>query len=106
MAASVAKLVLIFALCLGTMIQTLHADVAEYDDVWQKRAQEAKKKTMEAYIPDVMEVSNRENAGTTTVSVTSAAGKVEVPSAASPVAAAPGPACDGVGGRKVMRQTL
>ncbi|CAN1322313.1 Probable pectate lyase 7 [Linum perenne] len=40
------------------MIQTLHANIAVYDDVWHKRAAEAKKNTMEAYVPHVMEVSN------------------------------------------------
>ncbi|CAN1170355.1 hypothetical protein LINPERPRIM_LOCUS14455 [Linum perenne] len=85
-----AKLALILTFCLGVMIQTLHADVAVYDDVWQKRAQEAKKNTMDAYIPDVMEVSNDKNTATgPTVEVESASGVVKVPTAVSSPKAAP-----------------
>ncbi|CAN0857667.1 hypothetical protein LINGRAHAP2_LOCUS6862 [Linum grandiflorum] len=79
------------ALCLGVMIQTLDADVGANENVWQKRAEEAKKNTMDAYIPNVMEVTNTKNAGTSTVAIESAAGEVKLPSDGPPVTAVPEP---------------
>ncbi|CAN1162880.1 hypothetical protein LINPERHAP2_LOCUS24714 [Linum perenne] len=97
-----AKLFFILALCLGTMIQTLHANIAVYDDVWHKRAAEAKKNTMEAYVPHVMEVSNDKKPNPTKVSVASAHGDVPIPSTAVPKVAATGPVKDREG-KKVRK---
>ncbi|CAI0453579.1 unnamed protein product [Linum tenue] len=98
-----AKMALVLAVCLAAaMIQTLNADPAVYDPVWQKRAEEAKKNTMNAYIPDVMEVSNDKNAGDTTVVVESAAGQAPLAAVAGGAATSPAPAvAEPTGDKKV-----
>ncbi|KAI6677161.1 hypothetical protein NL676_037957 [Syzygium grande] len=45
------KLVFAFAF-LAVMVPVLRANIADFDEVWQKRAEEAKKAAMEAYEPD------------------------------------------------------
>lgn len=45
------KLVFAFAF-LAVMVPVLRANIADFDEVWQKRAEEAKKAAMDAYEPD------------------------------------------------------
>lgn len=49
---TVGKAKLIFAITLATLIPGLLADIAFFDEVWQKRAEEAKKVTLNSYIPN------------------------------------------------------
>ncbi|KAJ6866746.1 pectate lyase P59 [Populus alba x Populus x berolinensis] len=49
---AVGKARLIFAITLATLIPGLLADIAFFDEVWQKRAEEAKKVTLNSYIPN------------------------------------------------------
>ncbi|KAI5558780.1 hypothetical protein BDE02_17G064500 [Populus trichocarpa] len=49
---AVGKAKLIFAITLATLIPGLLADIAFFDEVWQKRAEEAKKVTLNSYIPN------------------------------------------------------
>ncbi|CAI0453526.1 unnamed protein product [Linum tenue] len=49
------KYVFILFLSFATIVPCLLANIAYYDDVWQKRAEEAKKNTLEAYVPNPLE---------------------------------------------------
>lgn len=42
----------IFALSLAVLVQSLEAHIGEFDEYWQKRAEEARKDALEAYNPD------------------------------------------------------
>lgn len=50
------RLLLLFAFVV--LIPTLKANIAEYDEVWQKRAEDAKEAAREAYQPNPEEVTH------------------------------------------------
>ena len=52
-------LLLIFAFAI--IIPSLEAGIADFDEVWQQRAQEAKKAALEAYQPHPEEVTENFN---------------------------------------------
>ncbi|KAF9663647.1 hypothetical protein SADUNF_Sadunf17G0073200 [Salix dunnii] len=54
----VGKANLIFVFTLATLIPSLLADIAFFDEVWQKRAEEAKKVTLNSYIPNPEEATD------------------------------------------------
>ncbi|KAJ6926857.1 pectate lyase-like [Populus alba x Populus x berolinensis] len=58
---AVGKAMLIFVFTLATLIPSLLADIGIFDDVWRKRAEEAKKMTLEAYVPDPEEATDAFN---------------------------------------------
>lgn len=51
------KLGLIIVVSFAIIIPCLGADMVQYDDVWKRRAQEAKKNMMITYIPNPLEVT-------------------------------------------------
>lgn len=53
----VGKLVVIFILCFASIIPILKANIGYYDEVWLKRAEEAKKKLHDAYEKDPLQVT-------------------------------------------------
>lgn len=55
----VLKLLMISAFVM--IFPTLNANIANFDEVWQKRAEEAKKAAYEAYQPHPEEVTNNFN---------------------------------------------
>lgn len=58
---AVGKAMLIIVFTLATLIPSLWADIGIFDDVWQKRAEEAKKMTLEAYVPNPEEATDAFN---------------------------------------------
>ena len=55
------KLRLLFSLVFFIMVSSTMANIAEFDEVWQKRAEEAKNATLEAYQPNPDEVLDNLN---------------------------------------------
>jgi pectate lyase len=55
------KLGLIFCVSFAVLIPSLWANIAEFDDYWQQRADEAKKAALEAYHPNPEEVTEQIN---------------------------------------------
>ncbi|KAJ8749877.1 hypothetical protein K2173_013792 [Erythroxylum novogranatense] len=56
-----AKLTLIFLISFASMIPSLRGNIGHFDEVWQKRAEEAKKNLLEAYVPDPENVTDSFN---------------------------------------------
>ncbi|XP_044504419.1 probable pectate lyase 19 [Mangifera indica] len=52
------RLNLVFLISLASLIPRLSANIAEYDEVWRRRAEEARKATVESYHPDPLSVLN------------------------------------------------
>lgn len=50
----------LFTIIFG-VIPSLKGHIGEYDDVWQKRAEEAKKASMDAYHPNPEEITFKLN---------------------------------------------
>ncbi|XP_050220605.1 pectate lyase-like [Mercurialis annua] len=57
----VGKVVLIFVIAFASIIPSLKGNIAEYDEVWQKRAENSKKAMMDAYVPNPLEVTEELN---------------------------------------------
>uniref|UniRef100_A0A5B7B2C0 Pectate lyase n=1 Tax=Davidia involucrata TaxID=16924 RepID=A0A5B7B2C0_DAVIN len=55
------KLRYLFVIFVVVMVSTIEANIADFDEVWQKRAQEAKKATRKAYISNPEDVMNQFN---------------------------------------------
>ncbi|XP_059645211.1 pectate lyase-like [Cornus florida] len=55
------KLNLLFLVSFVVMVSTIEANIGHFDEVWQKRAQEAKKTAREAYHPNPEDVMNHFN---------------------------------------------
>ncbi|KAJ0099915.1 hypothetical protein Patl1_22131 [Pistacia atlantica] len=53
-----AKLKLVFFFSLACLIPRLSANIAKFDDVWRRRAEEAMEATLQAYHPDPLSVTN------------------------------------------------
>lgn len=51
----------IFVLAFASIIPILNADIGYYDEVWKKRAEEAKKNMMDAYVANPLEVTTEFN---------------------------------------------
>lgn len=45
----------------AALLPTLMANIADFDEVWQKRAEEAREAALKAYIPDPSEVTDTLN---------------------------------------------
>jgi pectate lyase len=52
---------LLFFLSFAVIIPTLHAHIAEFDDYWKLRAEQARKDALEAYHPQPEEITNNFN---------------------------------------------
>ncbi|CAN1146080.1 Probable pectate lyase 7 [Linum perenne] len=57
-----ARVMLIMFFFFLMIIQCLSIDISSYDEVWQQRAEEAKKNTMKAYVPNPLEIDDHDAA--------------------------------------------